>query len=85
MEGCHLQRNEESSGTWELVANDTWELVEKPDNGSIIGCRTVLRNKYNADGSLEKRKARVVARDFSQRPGIDTLMTLSRRWQELTR
>lgn len=54
-----------------LVANDTWELVEKPENGNVVGCRTVLRNKYKADGELEKRKARVVARGFSQRPGID--------------
>lgn len=30
-----------------------------------------LRNKYGPDGTLAKRKARVVARGFSERPGID--------------
>ena len=30
----------------------------------------VLRNKYKPDGSLERRKARIVARGFAQRPGI---------------
>ena len=54
-----------------LVANDTWSIVEKPVNANIIGCRTVLRNKYKPDGSLERRKARIVARGFAQRPGID--------------
>lgn len=54
-----------------LIANDTWELVEKPSDANVVGCRIVLRNKYLADGSLEKKKARVVARGFSQRPGID--------------
>jgi len=54
-----------------LVTNDTWELVERPGNANIVGCRIVLRNKYDADGRLDKRKARIVARGFSQRPGID--------------
>ena len=53
-----------------LIENDTWELVLRPP-GKVIGCRTVLRNKFNADGSLEKKEARVVAQGFSQRPGVD--------------
>lgn len=57
--------------TKSLLFNDTWELVEKPKEGNIVGCRTVLRNKYKANGDLEKRKARIVAKGFSQRPGID--------------
>ena len=54
-----------------LIANDTWEIVKKPVTGKIIGSRTVLRNKYMAEGNLERRKARVVAQGFTQRPGID--------------
>lgn len=37
----------------------------------------VLRNKFGVDGSLERRKARIVAREFSQRPGIDFLETFA--------
>jgi hypothetical protein len=36
-----------------------------------VGCRTVLRNKYAADGTLDRRKARIVAKGFTQRSGID--------------
>lgn len=54
-----------------LIENDTWKLVERPENRRVIGSRFVLRNKYNANGSIEKRKARLVARGFSQIPGID--------------
>jgi len=30
----------------------------------------VLRNKVNPDGTINRRKARVVAKGFAQRPGI---------------
>jgi len=33
-------------------------------------CKTVLRNKYNVNGALDRRKARVVARGFAQCPGV---------------
>jgi hypothetical protein len=54
-----------------LVINDTWDVVDKPVHAKVVGCRTVLRNKYAADGTLDRRKARVVAKGFTQRPGID--------------
>lgn len=54
-----------------LVANDTWDLVKRTDDMNVIGCRTILRNKYDEDGKLKRRKARIVARGFSQRYGID--------------
>lgn len=54
-----------------LIRNETFKIVERPEKQRVIGSRTVLTNKYKADGSLEKRKARVVARGFAQRPGVD--------------
>jgi len=54
-----------------LVKNDTWNIIDRPKNYDVIGCRTILRSKYKPDGSIDKRKARVVAQGFSQRPGID--------------
>lgn len=54
-----------------IIKNDTWIFVDRPQSQPVISSRIVLRNKYNADGTLDKRKARIVARGFSQRPGID--------------
>lgn len=54
-----------------LLKNDTWQLVNRPEQGTVIGSKFVLRNKYKENGYLERRKARVVAKGFAQRPGVD--------------
>ncbi|CAK9818809.1 Retrovirus-related Pol polyprotein from transposon TNT 1-94 [Anthophora quadrimaculata] len=54
-----------------ILKNDTWKIVERPKNAKVIGSRIVLRNKYKPDGKIDRRKARIVARGFSQRYGID--------------
>lgn len=53
-----------------IIKNNTWKLVDRVDNETIIGSRMVLRNKVNADGSMQRRKARLVAQGFTQRPGV---------------
>lgn len=54
-----------------IIKNDTWIFVDCPENIPIISSRIILKNKYNADGTEERRKARLVARKFTQRLGID--------------
>lgn len=46
-----------------------WWIV--PKRREVICSRFVLRNKLNQDGTVEQRKARLVARGFSQLPGVD--------------
>ncbi|KAL4582707.1 hypothetical protein LXL04_007266 [Taraxacum kok-saghyz] len=59
-----------------LLQNHTWELV--PSNGhKPIGCRWVFRIKRNADGSIAKYKARLVAKCFLQQYGKDYFDTFS--------
>jgi hypothetical protein len=36
-----------------------------------IGCKYVLRRKYNVDDSIQTFKARLVAKHFTQKEGID--------------
>lgn len=60
-----------------LQENKAWILVDRPVNKNVIDCRWVLRTKFNADGSVERRKARLVARGFSQQPGVDYQETFS--------
>lgn len=50
-----------------LLSHDTWQIVSRPENKKIIGSRIVLRNKYKQNGTLERRKARIVAKEFAQR------------------
>ena len=54
---------------WHLE-NGTWEVVELPDGQKAIGSKWVYEKKYNADGTLERYKAYVVAKKFNQRPGV---------------
>ncbi|XP_025995542.1 uncharacterized mitochondrial protein AtMg00820-like [Solenopsis invicta] len=53
-----------------ILKHNTWILVDRPADKEIIGSRFVLRNKYNSEGTLERRKARLVAKGFAQRPGF---------------
>ena len=54
-----------------LIENKTWSLVPLPKGRNPISCRWIFRIKRKADGSLDKYKARLVARGFTQKPGID--------------
>jgi Reverse transcriptase (RNA-dependent DNA polymerase) len=53
------------------LQNRTWEIVKLPPGKKAIGSGWVYRVKRNADGSIERYKGRLVAKGFSQRPGLD--------------
>ena len=42
-----------------------------------IGCKWVYKNKYKADGSLDKNKARIVEKGFAQKEVVDYEETFS--------
>lgn len=54
-----------------LISNGTWALVPRPRNVNIFRSMWLFKMKYNADDTLERYKARLVANGKSQRPGID--------------
>jgi len=54
-----------------IVRNSAWEIVPRPVGKSVVGSRWIYKVKQAADGSVEKYKARFVARGFSQIEGID--------------
>ncbi|CAD6997394.1 unnamed protein product [Ceratitis capitata] len=60
-----------------LMRNGTWELVDRPKNGNIIGCKWVFSIKRNPDGSIEKYKARLVALGCSQKYNVDYCETFA--------
>ena len=51
-----------------LVKSDTWEVVDKPKKGiNIVDSKWVLKIKFDADGDVERFKARLVSRGFIQK------------------
>jgi hypothetical protein len=60
-----------------LMENDTWDLVPLPKGRKLVRCKWVYRTKYASDGSVERHKARLVAKVFSQVEGIDYHETFS--------
>jgi hypothetical protein len=60
-----------------LRANRTWTLVPFHPSMNVIGSRWVYKIKRRSDGSIERYKARLVARGFTQQEGIDYSETFS--------
>ena len=54
-----------------IMKNDIWKVVPRPKGKSIVTSKWIFKIKHGADGSVEKHKARFVARGFSQKEGID--------------
>lgn len=51
--------------------HEIYQLVPLPPGKKLIGARWVYKIKHNADGSVERYKARWVAQGFTQDWGID--------------
>ena len=54
-----------------IMKNDVWEVVPRPEGKSMVTSRWLYKVKHAADGSIEKFKARLVARGFFQVEGVD--------------
>jgi hypothetical protein len=54
-----------------IVKNSAWEIFPRLIDKLVVGSRWIYKVKQDIDGSVEKYKARFVARGFSQIEGID--------------
>jgi histone deacetylase 1/2 len=45
-----------------LALNNTWTLIPPLPNQQVVGCKWVYKIKRCADGSIERYKARLVAK-----------------------
>ena len=50
---------------------NTWDLVSLPRGKKTMGCKWVFTIKHKADGTIERYKARLMAKDYSQSYGVD--------------
>jgi hypothetical protein len=53
-----------------IMKNYVWEVVPRPDGKSVISSKWIYKITYVVDGSIEKYKARFVARWLSPREGV---------------
>ena len=60
-----------------LEANNTWTLTSIPPSKKPIGCKWVYRVMYKSNGSVERYNARLVAKGFTQKDGLNYLDTFS--------
>ncbi|XP_038895913.1 uncharacterized protein LOC120084086 [Benincasa hispida] len=54
-----------------LETNKTWDLMALPKGHNTFGCKWVFTVKYKSDGTLDRYKARMVAKRLTQMYGID--------------
>nr|KYP42683.1 Retrovirus-related Pol polyprotein from transposon TNT 1-94 [Cajanus cajan] len=60
-----------------MEMNGVWKLVELLVGCKTIGCKWVLKTKRDAKGKIERYKARLVARGYNYREGIECNETFS--------
>jgi hypothetical protein len=53
------------------MKNDVWEVVPRPKEKFVVTSKRVYKIKHDVYGSIDKYKARFVARGFSQQEGED--------------
>uniref|UniRef100_A0A2N9I2A7 Integrase catalytic domain-containing protein n=1 Tax=Fagus sylvatica TaxID=28930 RepID=A0A2N9I2A7_FAGSY len=76
----HTYREASTNPLWQQAMADeldalhkthTWDMTTLPPGKSAVGCKWVYKIKTRADGSVERYKAHLVARGFTQEYGID--------------
>lgn len=57
--------------------NNVWELTELPKGLKQVGCKWVFKTKRDSKGNIERYKAILVAKGYTQKDGIDYKETFS--------
>ncbi|RDX78930.1 hypothetical protein CR513_40706, partial [Mucuna pruriens] len=63
-----------------IKKNNTWELVDCPHGKDIIEVKWVYKTKLNLYGTIQKHKARLVVKGYSQQPRIDYIVATQKGW-----
>ncbi|KAI3735763.1 hypothetical protein L6452_15275 [Arctium lappa] len=55
----------------QFEALNVWRLVPKPEGKTVIGTKWVFKNKKDEDGVVIRNKARLIAKGYRHKEGID--------------
>jgi len=58
--------------------NGVWDIVELPMGCKRVDCKWVFKTKCDSHCNLERYKARLIAKEFTQKDGIDYKETFYR-------
>ena len=60
-----------------MASNGVWDLLELPNGEKTIGCKWVYKTKKDSLGNIERYKARLITKGFTQNEGINYKETFS--------
>lgn len=60
-----------------MQRNDVWDLVKLPKGAKPIGCKWIFKIKRYPKGNIERYKTCSIAKEFTQKEGIDFKETFS--------
>lgn len=60
-----------------MTKNHVWDFVDIPPGCKTIGNKWILKVKHKADGLIDKYKACLVAKGYTQKEGVDYEETFS--------
>jgi len=53
------------------MGNKTWKVVDLPPGSNPIVCNWIFKRKMKVDSTIDKFKTILVAKEFTQKEGID--------------
>ncbi|KAL5823247.1 hypothetical protein ACOSQ4_021147 [Xanthoceras sorbifolium] len=74
---CRHWKKATQSEIESMFTNKVWSFVDLPKGIKPIGCKCVYMRKRGMDGKVEIYEARLVAKGYIQKEGIDYEETLS--------
>jgi hypothetical protein len=60
-----------------ILSNETWELIDRSYHCKPMGCKWVFKKKLRPDGTIDKYKARLVVKGYTQKEGEEFFDTYS--------
>ena len=54
-----------------LESNNTWYITQLSKGHHVIGCKWVYKVKLKANGTVERHKAMLVAKGYTQQERVD--------------